>query len=91
MFKTTLLNAVQAGAAQLQHYFNGNFKITNKEVSHIIDKFQKTFDSYWQSDDFELFDDAIHKEKLIESLNQGKSGKNLDLNLSFFDIKPFPF
>jgi len=31
MLKTTLLNAVQAGAAQLQHYFNGNFKITNKE------------------------------------------------------------
>lgn len=31
MFKTTLLNAVQAGAAQLQYYFNGNFKITNKE------------------------------------------------------------
>lgn len=31
MFKTTLLNAAQAGAAQLQHYFNGNFKITNKE------------------------------------------------------------
>ena len=31
MYKTTLLNAVQAGAAQLQHYFNGSFKITNKE------------------------------------------------------------
>jgi len=31
MYKTTLLNAVQAGAAQLQHYFNGNFKITTKE------------------------------------------------------------
>ena len=31
MLKTTLLNAVQAGAAQLQHYFNGDFKITNKE------------------------------------------------------------
>ena len=31
MLKNTLLNAVQAGAAQLQHYFNGNFKITNKE------------------------------------------------------------
>src|SRR5690606_36120897 len=42
-------------------------------------------------DDFELFDDSIHKEKLIQSLNQGKSGKISDLNLSFFDIKPFPF
>ena len=31
MLKTTLLNAVQAGAAQLLHYFNGDFKISNKE------------------------------------------------------------
>jgi myo-inositol-1(or 4)-monophosphatase len=30
MLKTTLLNAVQAGAAQLQHFFNGEFKISNK-------------------------------------------------------------
>ena len=31
MLKTTLLNAVQAGAAQLLHYYNGDFKISNKE------------------------------------------------------------
>lgn len=31
MLKTTLLKAVEAGAAQLQHFFNGEFKITNKE------------------------------------------------------------
>ena len=31
MLRTTLLDAVQAGAAQLQHYFNGSFKISNKE------------------------------------------------------------
>jgi hypothetical protein len=43
-------------------------KITTKEVSHIIDKFQKTFDAYWQSEDFELFDDRIHKEKLTDAL-----------------------
>jgi myo-inositol-1(or 4)-monophosphatase len=30
MLKTTLLNAVQAGAAQLQHFFNGEFTISNK-------------------------------------------------------------
>jgi superfamily II DNA or RNA helicase len=68
-----------------------NLKITTKEVSHIVDKFQKTFDSYWQSDEFELFDDSIHKEKLIQSLGQGKSGNISSFNLSFFDIKPFPF
>ncbi len=31
MLKTTLINAVQAGAAQLRHFFNGDFKISNKE------------------------------------------------------------
>ncbi|MEP6674596.1 MAG: inositol monophosphatase family protein [Ferruginibacter sp.] len=31
MLKTTLLKAVEAGAAQLQHFFNGEFEITNKE------------------------------------------------------------
>ncbi len=31
MLKNTLLFAIQAGAAELQHYFNGNFKISNKE------------------------------------------------------------
>ena len=31
MLRTTLLDAVQAGAEQLQHFFNGNFKISNKE------------------------------------------------------------
>jgi myo-inositol-1(or 4)-monophosphatase len=30
MLKTTLLNAVQAGAAQLQHFFHGEFTISNK-------------------------------------------------------------
>jgi myo-inositol-1(or 4)-monophosphatase len=31
MLKTTLVNAVKAGAAQLQYYFNGEFEISNKE------------------------------------------------------------
>jgi superfamily II DNA or RNA helicase len=90
-FHTGYIGSSNFSRSALTDGLEWNLKITTKEVSHIIDKFQKTFDSYWQSDDFELFDDAIHKEKLIESLNQGKLGKNLDLNFSFFDIKPFPF
>jgi myo-inositol-1(or 4)-monophosphatase len=31
MLKQTLTEAVQAGAAELQRFFNGTFKITNKE------------------------------------------------------------
>jgi len=90
-FHTGYIGSSNFSRSALTDGLEWNLKITTKEVCHIIDKFQKTFDSYWQSDDFEIFNDSIHKEKLIESLNQGKSGKVTDLNLSFFDIKPFPF
>lgn len=68
-----------------------NLKITTKEVSHIIDKFQKTFESYWQSDDFELYDDALHAPKLKEQLKEGKKGGFSLHNTTFFDIKPHPY
>lgn len=68
-----------------------NLKITTKEVHHIIEKFQKTFDSYWASDDFELFNDEVHKEKLIQSLNQGQTGNNTNKKITYFEVKPYPF
>jgi len=90
-FHTAYIGSSNFSRTALTDGLEWNIKITTKEVSHIIDKFQKTFDSYWQSDDFEIFDDSIHKEKLISALNQGKISKPTDINLSFFDIKPFPF
>lgn len=90
-FHTGYIGSSNFSRSALTDGLEWNLKITTKEVSHIIDKFQKTFDTYWQSADFELFDDHIHKEKLIDALNQGKIGKSTTLNLSFFEIKPFPF
>ena len=90
-FHTGYIGSSNFSRSALTDGLEWNIKITTKEVSHIIDKFQKTFDSYWQSEDFELFNDEIHKEKLIASLNQGKNSKASEINLSFFEIKPFPF
>lgn len=90
-FHTGYIGSSNFSRSALTDGLEWNLKITTKEVSHIINKFQKTFDSYWESDDFESFDDTRHKEKLIESLNRGRSGKTVGLALSFFEIKPFPF
>ena len=90
-FHTGYIGSSNFSRSALTDGLEWNIKITTKEISHIIDKFQKKFDSYWQSDEFELFNDDIHKEKLINSLKQGKMGKSTDLNLSFFEIKPYHF
>jgi superfamily II DNA or RNA helicase len=90
-FHTGYIGSSNFSRSALTDGLEWNIKITTKEVSHIIDKFQKTFDSYWQSDDFEIFDDTLHKDKLVLALNQGKISKVSDINHSFFDIKPYPF
>src|SRR5699024_5188405 len=38
-----------------------NVKITTKEIPHIIDKFQKTFESYWNDSEFELYDSSQYE------------------------------
>ena len=91
-FHTGYIGSSNFSRSALTEGLEWNVKITTKEVSHIIDKFQKTFDTYWKSDDFEIFDDNIHKVKLIESLNKGKITTVGATNTSaFFDLKPFPF
>lgn len=90
-FHTGYIGSSNFSRTALTDGLEWNLKITKKEVSHIIDKFQKIFDSYWQSDDFELFDDDVHKEKLVNSLNHGSNKKTVQLNTNFFKIEPFPF
>ncbi|MCG9879684.1 MAG: DUF3427 domain-containing protein [Bacteroidia bacterium] len=90
-FHTAYVGSSNFSRSALTDGLEWNIKITTKEVSHIIDKFQKAFDSYWASDDYDFFDDSIHKEKLITSLNKGKTSTLTSFQTSFFDIKPYPF
>lgn len=89
-FHTGYIGSSNFSKSALTKGLEWNIKITSKEISHIIDKFQKTFETYWQSNDFELYDRNCHTEKLREALKQGKTNTGFSPT-SFFDIKPFPF
>ncbi len=90
-FHTAYIGSSNFSRSALTDGLEWNLKITTKEVSHIIDKFQKTFDAYWQSDDFEVFDDSLHKEKLQTALKRSKFSKPYENTTAFFDLKPFPY
>jgi superfamily II DNA or RNA helicase len=90
-FHTGYIGSSNFSRSALTDGLEWNLKITTKEVSHIIDKFQKTFESYWLSNDFELYDDTLHAPKLKEQLKEGKSGRfNLQTS-AYFDIKPHAY
>ncbi|MBS1748246.1 MAG: DEAD/DEAH box helicase family protein, partial [Bacteroidetes bacterium] len=89
-FHTGYIGSSNLSRSALTNGLEWNLKITTKEISHVIDKFQKTFDTYWQDKEFEFFDRTRDVDKLKRALRleRGTEGQNPIL---FFDIKPFHY
>lgn len=90
-FHTGYIGSSNFSRSALTDGLEWNLKITTKEVGHIIDKFKKTFESYWENAEFELYDQNIHSAKLIDALKKGKFSKEYTFTTSYFDIKPFHY
>ncbi len=89
-FHTGYIGSSNISRSALTSGLEWNLKITTKEVGHIIDKFAKTFETYWQDNEFETYIKEEHIEKLRTSLK--KEGKNERTEATlYFEIKPFPF
>lgn len=89
-FHTGYIGSSNISRSALTNGLEWNLKVTTKEVGHIIDKSQKTFETYWQDKEFELFDSTIHTEKLRIALKKERSNEKNNPSV-YFDIKPFPF
>jgi len=89
-FHTGYIGSSNISRSALTNGLEWNIKVTTKEVGHIIDKFQKTFETYWQDKEFELFYQTIHTEKLRVALKKERIHERNN-HAAYFDIKPFPF
>lgn len=89
-FHTGYIGSSNLSRSALTNGLEWNMKVTTKEVSHIIDKFQKTFDTYWQDKEFESFNKVLHKEKLSIALKKEKTHERNNFAI-YFDISPFHF
>lgn len=89
-FHTGYIGSSNISRSALTSGLEWNLKITTREISHIIDKFQKTFETYWQDKEFELFVKGTHTEKLKTAL-RGATLRDRTQPSTYFDIKPFPY
>ncbi len=90
-FHTGYIGSSNFSRSALTDGLEWNVKITTKEIPHIIDKFQKTFESYWQNAEFEIYDDAKHFVDLDKALKRNKLGKSDADIVLFFDVKPYHY
>src|SRR5699024_9947608 len=93
--RDTGFNTGYIGSSNLSHSaltsgLEWNLKITSQEIPHIIEKSLSTFETYWASNDFEVFDGQVESQtKLTTALREAR-GSYAPANTHFFDLKPFP-
>jgi superfamily II DNA or RNA helicase len=90
-FHTAYIGSSNFSRSALTDGLEWNLKVTTKEISHIIERFQQTFNAYWESSDFELYNSELHLEKLKTSLDTSSKSIVGERSIGFFDVKPYPF
>jgi superfamily II DNA or RNA helicase len=89
-FTTGYIGSSNLSRSALTNGLEWNLKVTSKEINHIIDKFKKTFETYWVDKDFETYEFGKDEQKLSNALKQQRAYDKTGIT-SFFDLKPFPY
>ncbi len=88
-FHTGYIGSSNLSHSALTSGLEWNLKITSQEIPHIIEKSLSTFETYWESPDFEHFDGEVEsREKLNNALQEAKGSFNPSTPSFYFDIKP---
>ena len=90
-FHTGYIGSSNLSRTALTNGLEWNLKITEQEIPHIIEKCIKTFETYWNDNDFVLYNKDEHREKLKAALQIQNKGKDEDTIEQFFDFTPFSF
>ncbi|MCF2949432.1 DUF3427 domain-containing protein [Paraglaciecola aquimarina] len=89
-FHTGYIGSSNLSHSALTSGLEWNLKITSQEIHHIIEKSLSTFETYWESPDFEIFDGNLEsKTKLTQALQEAKGSIDSNAPRFYFDVKPY--
>lgn len=89
-FDTGYIGSSNLSHAALTNGLEWNLKITTAEIPQVLDKFHKTFESYWVNNEFETFHLGEDDQRLQHSLQHQNITTSIDYS-TFFDLRPYPF
>ncbi|GAC58393.1 putative helicase [Gordonia hirsuta DSM 44140 = NBRC 16056] len=94
-FDTAYIGSSNLSNAALIDGVEWNVRLSRVATPSLLDRFQSTFDTYWNEDpSFEEYDPGRDRDRLDDALAEaaGKtSSTNLTVNLSGLEVRPYPF
>ncbi|AGS69828.1 hypothetical protein HGI09_40270 [Streptomyces collinus] len=92
-FDTAYVGSSNLSRAALLDGLEWNVRLSSIATPAVLDKFEATFEAYWNDSAFETYDPDLHGERLDGALAQaggGTSASDLKINLSGLEVRPFP-
>lgn len=88
-YTTAYVGSSNLSAAAQTEGVEWNVRISKVESPHLIDKFEASFESYWNSEEFKTYNGSIFEQ---EALSKALKKELIpDFEQTFFDIKPYSF
>jgi len=89
-FHTGYIGSSNLSHSALTNGLEWNLKITSQEIPHIIHKSMSMFETYWASNEFEIFTGDIESVQKLKAALRRERGTDESSPNHFFDITPFP-
>ncbi|MGN3957500.1 DUF3427 domain-containing protein [Streptomyces sp. WAC8370] len=92
-FDTAYVGSSNLSRAALLDGLEWNVRLSSVATPAVMDKFEATFDAYWNDVAFETYDPDRHGKRLDEALARAggtASSTEFKINLSGLQVRPFP-
>ena len=89
-FSTAYVGSSNISNAAISGGLEWNVKVTTKDLPDTMQKISATFESYWNSNEFETYSDQ-QRDRLKEALKAERYFDNNGDLPYLFDIRPYPF
>lgn len=89
-FTTAYVGSSNLSNAAISSGLEWNMKITAKDLPGTIQKISATFESYWNSDEFEFYKEG-QRERLFHALRAERLMGDRSSRAFVFDIRPYPY
>ena len=87
-FTTAYVGSSNLSNAAMSSGLEWNVKVARKDLPQTIDKIEATFESYWNSKEFEYYDEGQH-ERLARALKAEKYFESNDEGTYTIDVRPY--
>ncbi len=89
-YTTAYVGSSNLSNAAMSSGLEWNVKLTRHDLPETIDKIEATFESYWNSSEFEYYDEG-QRERLSRALKAERYHDSNNTRLYTFDINPYSY